>query len=405
MKREHRIDRIRIRFDGPVTRDERGYARLWGTVVPANVLLRYTRADGLSGDRVELVPEDTVNDAAAMNTLLFSPITNLHPPSMLDAKTTNRHQIGSVIDTKFEDGKLQALGLFTDSTTLDDIDGGMVETSPGYTAIIDETPGELNGAKYDAIQRGRRYNHWAIVPAARAGHANALQIDGAPASDIMVQRLDEDRIETHDDDSEDTMADGTTTETKTDGPSDTTPPAVEPPPPPPTTPEVEPPKSAADELRELYDALSPEKIVTQVSDQVVTKLRADEETKLAATRARAAIVDAAKPAVGPNYKFDGKPDKQVMVDAIAARQPDLKARADASEGDALRGMFEAIMAIPQPKTSHALGNEATDKTPKTDAWTTKYDCVRKHFFSKRTGGTDLCRDFDNGVIEIAVGGQ
>ncbi len=415
-KREHRIDRMRIRFDGPVARDERGYARLWGIVVSSDQLLTYGRADGLDGDRVELVPESTVSDAAAMNSLLFSPITNLHPPAMLDGKTTGRHQAGSVIETKFEGGELKALGLFTDSATLDDIDAGMIETSPGYTAVIDETPGELNGAKYDAIQRERRYNHWAIVPAARAGHANTLQIDGAAAGDLRIQRLDEDSMATKvtigdkqveatdeqiakingvlagksDQEEDDEEMDAHLNKEEEDAK-------------PPVTPANDT-KSAADSLRELFDALQPE-VATKVSDAVVAKIHADEETKLAATRARAAIMDTAKPAVGPNYSYDGKPDKQVMLDAIAARQPDFKARADAAEGDALLGMFQAIMAVPVAAPAHPLGNETTDSTPKTPTQEEKLDAVRKNFFSTRTGGTDLCRDIDNGVIKIAVGGN
>ena len=72
--RRQRIDRIRIRLDDKITRDSRGYARIWGKVVHANALLTYGLADGHdSDDHVEFVPESTVNDPEAIASLLDDP--------------------------------------------------------------------------------------------------------------------------------------------------------------------------------------------------------------------------------------------------------------------------------------------------------------------------------------------
>ena len=164
MKRLPRIDRVLTRLDKKLERDSRGFARVWGKVVPVNALLTYGKADGYDADEhVEFVPESTVNDPEALSTLLFAPITMPHPPEMLDSSNTARHQIGTVIDTKIERGVLLALHQFTDDTALKRIDGGVVELSPGYTAEIDETPGTFDGKPYAAIQRNRRYNHQAVV--------------------------------------------------------------------------------------------------------------------------------------------------------------------------------------------------------------------------------------------------
>jgi hypothetical protein len=59
--------------------------------------------------------------------------------------------------------------------------GEKVEVSCGYYCDLDETPGEWNGQKYDAIQRNIRGNHVAIVPKGRAGPEARIHLDAADA--------------------------------------------------------------------------------------------------------------------------------------------------------------------------------------------------------------------------------
>ena len=173
-----RIDRIRVRFDqsSAETDPQTGFVRVWGQITPVGVLA-YGEADGAPFDGwSELVPAETVFDEVANRTLLNAPITLQHPPDFLDATNTNRFQIGSIIDLKDDIDKmaLRARHLLTDAPSIAEMRAGLLEISPGYTARVLGPPGFWQGQKYDAVQTERRYNHVAIVTAARAGPGNAL---------------------------------------------------------------------------------------------------------------------------------------------------------------------------------------------------------------------------------------
>lgn len=64
---------------------------------------------------------------------------------------------------------------------IDDVLNGRRALSMGYTCEIEETSGVYMGVEYDCIQRKIRYNHCAIVDAARAGDAAMIHLDGADA--------------------------------------------------------------------------------------------------------------------------------------------------------------------------------------------------------------------------------
>lgn len=392
MIRVERIDRIPIKFDAKVTRDSRGFARVWGAVVPANALLTYGHADGHGEEHVEFVPESTVNDAASMQTLLFAPITLPHPPEMLDASNTSRYQIGTIIDVRFRDGVLEALHQFTDTSALDRIDAGTVELSPGYTAEIDETPGSFDGTDYAKVQRNRIYNHNAVVPEARSGHGNALIIDSKRAASGL-------RIQVRTEGKNDAMATVTINETDFKVPDEVAaemarlaaPPSedeetVEDEPDPPKDDESDdepkdddtptpPVKTAADGMAAILSKID------GVEERVVAKLdKADKQRKDAADKARTdakEVYAEAKTALPKSYKWDAKSAPEIMRDAIVARNPDLKAKADGALKDVarLRGMFDSEMARKPASDSHALGDE-TPRTKDKDQWRERADAAK-----------------------------
>lgn len=398
MKREDRIDRAVLRFDGPVERDSRGYARIWGTVISADQTLSYQRADGRDGDRVEFVPESTVNDGEAIDTLLHSPITNGHPSVMLDAKNTARHQVGSVIDTRYQDGKLQALGLFTDSGVLGDIESGKVETSPGYTALIDQSPGVHEGVKYDAVQRKRRYNHWAIVTRARAGSANSLHFDGTAPSDLWVAKLDErpdelarstdgnngdDMKET--DEKTDNSAVGSTTEqtARMDG------------------------KAAFEAMFQSFGPAIAKDAATAAADKVLEGLRSDESKRNdeaeKAAESNKAIAFALK-SLPDEYKADGKEEAEILGDAVAAVNKGLKDRADSLVAESrvgeLRVMLETALAAPKATPPSVIPKDFVPGQKKRadakDSEQDRLDAMSKAFRTTRVGGRELCLQMSGG---------
>ncbi len=403
--RRQRIDRIQIRLDDKITRDSRGYARIWGKVVHANALLTYGLADGHDSDNhVEFVPESTVNDPDAIASLLFSPITMPHPPEMLDASNTARHSIGTIIDVKFEDGELRALHQFTDSTALDRIEGGMIELSPRYTAEIDETPGTFGGKSYAASQHHRRYNHNAVILDARAGHDNRLFLDANGSdSGLRIQvrndqgeattmatvtikseefevpdevaaeleglrgKSDQEGDEDEDEDSknvedagDDEDEDSKNVEDAGDDEDEDSNSST---------------KTATDGLSAILSRL------TGIEDRVVLKLdakrksRRDAEAKASADAKEA--YGEAKHVLPKSYKWDNKPAAQIMRDAIVAQNPDLKAKAEAAmkRTGRLRGMFDSEMARKPAEDSHALG-DTVPKTGEKDVWRLRVDAAR-----------------------------
>jgi hypothetical protein len=425
MKRERRIDRIPVKLDGKIKRDERGYARMWGRVVPCNAMLTYGRADGYDSDnRVEFVPESTVTDPEAVASLLFSPISMPHPPEMLDGQNTGRHQIGTVIDTKVEDGALHALHLFTDKTALDRIDQGTVELSPGYTAEIDETPGVFEGREYQAVQRGRVYNHQAVVDQARAGSSNRLFTD----SMRVVSGL---RIQVHKDESTHPMAmitiDGTEYEVAdevaaemlrlqetsndqgkpeeevdaanpeeegepTADDASGAPPAASAggapaargegasgePPVVSSTPEA---LSATvsvstggkkDAAPNTVSALLAriDGIEDRVADRIELRAKVKRDAATKSKQAAAQVYAECRPLLGTSYKADGKSAAQIMRDAIVTKNPDLKAKADAAAKDLsrLRGMLDSELArVDSAVPGHPLGDETPTPGARSDA--------------------------------------
>ena len=61
------------------------------------------------------------------------------------------------------------------SRTLDKVEGGKIELSPGYLSTYDFEEGVFEGEKYDAIQRNIRGNHLALVKEGRTGKDVAIQ--------------------------------------------------------------------------------------------------------------------------------------------------------------------------------------------------------------------------------------
>ncbi|MDB5849803.1 MAG: hypothetical protein JWP29_3555 [Rhodoferax sp.] len=125
--------------------------------------------------RRELRLPEEVFHADSLASYLGKPITVGHP-GMVHSKNAKQHVVGSLLSQGRQDGD-NALGdvMIYDTTAVDD---GLTELSLGYSVELEETPGEWNGLKYDAIQRKPRINHLAIVRKGRAG-VSRLNLDAA----------------------------------------------------------------------------------------------------------------------------------------------------------------------------------------------------------------------------------
>lgn len=117
-------------------------------------------------------PEDEVFASDAMASFAHRPVTNDHPPEAVKAENWKRFSVGMTGDQVARDGGFIRVPLtLMDASAIELLKGGKRELSAGYECTLDWTPGvTADGEPYDAIQRGIRANHLALVDKARAGH-------------------------------------------------------------------------------------------------------------------------------------------------------------------------------------------------------------------------------------------
>lgn len=175
MKKDYRIDR-----GGRITSkiDDNGYLRIDGIAAHVGIL-EYMDDDGTVIR--EFVPEETLFEEESMRSLAGAPVTLHHPEELVTSLNYSDYSQGGVNGMpRREDDNLGVSLSVIGNKALHAVEyDGVSELSPGYSVDLDETPGEWQGQKYDRVQRNRRYNHLAIVDAARGGSVCSLRFDGA----------------------------------------------------------------------------------------------------------------------------------------------------------------------------------------------------------------------------------
>lgn len=116
---------------------------------------------------------DEVFKPESLASFADKPVTNDHPPVLLDASNAKRYSVGHAGPEVTKDGECVSTSLFiTDKTTIDAIENGKVELSNGYLAEIEWRSGQTQlGEEYDAVQTNIFGNHIAVVDRGRAGPA------------------------------------------------------------------------------------------------------------------------------------------------------------------------------------------------------------------------------------------
>jgi hypothetical protein len=147
-------------------------------------IFTYKRTDGTVSR--ELRPPEEVFHPESMASIRGGPVTDLHPPKLIDVTDWKLYAKGHVgDDVRQEEGNFLGADLvIQDAETVAKVERGeLVEISCGYDSLIDPTPGTWNGEPYDAVQRRIRYNHAALGPEGwgRAGSDVALRLDSAGA--------------------------------------------------------------------------------------------------------------------------------------------------------------------------------------------------------------------------------
>lgn len=136
----------------------------------------YTRKEaGFDGDPNATVrlyrPPEEVFDKASIDSMVMKPVTDDHPPELVDTKNIKKYSVGMTgSEITHDQQNVRGRMVITDDNVIKKVEGGTVEISVGYTTELDRTPGTApNGEKYDGIQRVIRGNHIAIVDAGRCG--------------------------------------------------------------------------------------------------------------------------------------------------------------------------------------------------------------------------------------------
>lgn len=142
-------------------------------------ILEYMNPDG--SIRREYRPPVEVGSEVALQSLQDAPITLLHPEhGAVTPETYQQDAVGHVASVPRLDGDLVVADVVVNAArAIEAVEGdGIRELSCGYVCRIDFTPGTTpEGERYDAVQRGFRYNHVALVPRGRAGENVALRLD------------------------------------------------------------------------------------------------------------------------------------------------------------------------------------------------------------------------------------
>jgi len=142
----------------------------------------YRQPDGTV--RHEFRPPEEVFHADHLASIHGKPITDEHH-GRITGDNARGKVIGSVLTPGRQDGdNLRGDIIIHDAAAT----GAKKELSLGYTLDLDETPGEYNGIRYDAVQRNMRVNHLALVKSGRAGNAR-LNLD---AADAVIDTPEED---------------------------------------------------------------------------------------------------------------------------------------------------------------------------------------------------------------------
>lgn len=172
MSRVYRFDRTAIK---PPQKRADGSVRYDATLSRVGVF-EYRLPDGQV--RREYRPPEEVGRADSLESLELAPVVDGHPPKPGLARKVAVGAVGSV---KFDGAHVTgSIVIYDDALNGRIARGDIRELSPGYSVVLDESPGvSPEGEAYDVIQRDIIYEHEAVVPRGRQGSTVTVHADEA----------------------------------------------------------------------------------------------------------------------------------------------------------------------------------------------------------------------------------
>jgi hypothetical protein len=136
----------------------------------------YYNEDGT--ERRELRTPEEVFKKDSLDSLKGAPLTVDHP-GLVTPDNWKKYAVGHIGDDVRQDGAfVRATVYVQDAKACSVVKSGKVELSCGYDVSLNDTPGDYEGGRYDAVQTHIRYNHTALVDRGRAGSDVRLRLDG-----------------------------------------------------------------------------------------------------------------------------------------------------------------------------------------------------------------------------------
>lgn len=198
LKAQYRIDVMDTDWmTYPFTETPEGF--LSGRAVVTNIgVFTYRNKDGTVQAELRL-PEE-VFDRDSLWSLKLKPVCNDHPPVNVTPENIKQYQVGNTGNNPnsqalktygdndaddMADGLHVAIDMtIQEAKAIADVKAGKTALSCGYTCDLEPAPAgsKYLGMQYDFIQRNIRYNHVAIVDAARAGDEAKIRLDSADAT-------------------------------------------------------------------------------------------------------------------------------------------------------------------------------------------------------------------------------
>lgn len=296
------------------------------------------------GERVEYRPEAEVFSADSLATLPAAAVTRGHPAEPVTAANWKTLSVGHVAETPAARKRIDQHDWIETAVVISDADtqaaverGDVVEVSAGYTCELDPTPGVApDGTRYDAIQRNIRFNHLAVLgqgEKARAGAEAKLRLDRNDMVKIVIDGVEYDKgSDAH-------IAAIAAGKDK----------------------QIAAEKARADKAEAERDLAK--------KDADEAKAAAAPERLDAAVTARLKLRADAARLLPTEYKFEGKSDAQVRVDAVTAAKVDVAGKS----ADYVAAYFDALLAKAPAAPAQYVGEvpgtraDAAPYKPETDA--------------------------------------
>ena len=151
-------------------------------------VFEYEFEDGTT--RRELKPPEELLSADSLKTLSMLPVTITHPDGgEINPANAKSESVGfSGENAKVDGTHVSTKVKINTETGIEAVNNGVNYISLGFEANIDETAGEYDGVKYDAVQRNIRYNHIALTPSPRVGNVAKIKIGGDSKSTNIIEQ-------------------------------------------------------------------------------------------------------------------------------------------------------------------------------------------------------------------------